>query len=328
MWLKTRRTTPKLEALATVIAGSASHGQLTGSYEGHAVEARPRRANPVEPTGKPIQGAEPRGIDTFWVTLHGVAGHSVWHSQSSPSSLLQQAVSQFTTGPLLRRFAPGEFKFGDADPVREAHERMGGKVVTLLGVPIAATPDKAVQERLIAAGLFEELAGLRWGPHPYMPKAAFFPPVHELAQDYLRPPAFARVEPRANERPAGNEPSGFRIAAREHMKEADPLAPGRLVVEVEAGKERVPSPERFGELLGRMARISQINADATTPTKPKMTRMGPWSTQVNGRRRCRGFHRELSVAFDPLHLNAFFGCPPPAFSTESTAVILQPRLAR
>jgi hypothetical protein len=127
---------------------------------------------------------------------------------------------------------------------------------------LSANADPALQERLIAAGLFEELDALRWGGHPYLPKVQFVPSASELAEQvYFTSPAFARVARRPGQRvrAAGFGDYQSMIAAK--AREAGAEDPGRLVFEVEAGRDRVPPSERFRLLLDHAVRIAQINAD-------------------------------------------------------------------
>jgi hypothetical protein len=52
------------------------------------------------------------------------------------------------------------------------------------------------------------------------------------------------------------------------MGEVDSQAPGRLEVEVEAGKKRGLSAQRFRESLKRAVRIAKINLGANAPAQP------------------------------------------------------------
>jgi hypothetical protein len=179
-----------------------------------------------------------------------VAGSQAWHCQSSAGSPAQQLAADFTTGPLLKAFKPGEFKFEGADPLRDAHERLGGRLVKALGVTLAANADPALQERLVAAGLLEELVALRFGAHPYLPKARFVPGGRELAEQLFgNSPAFAGLQP----------------ALEKRLRAAEGNA-GSLVLDVEAGADGVPSAERFQELLEHAVAISGINAEVNQPS--------------------------------------------------------------
>lgn len=267
MWPKTRRMNALLTPLAAVILGEVAGHELTGSYSGYAVEARPRRGFPMTNPG--TGGPTPPGqVDSFKVTLSGVPGAAMWHCQSSPQSLLQDAASRFTAGRALRAFQPGEFKFEGVDRARDAHERRGAKLGKAMGVPIESVPDKDVQERLVAAGLFEELAALRWGSHPFLPMAEFTPPASQLMGVYMRSSAFARVEANVTDRLHAAGFPDLESVLAQRAAEADAKSPGKLTLEVEVGKARIPSPERFRELLDHGVQIAQINVQANPPSRP------------------------------------------------------------
>jgi hypothetical protein len=267
MWLqtRTRQITRLLAPLAEVVGGEAAKGVLIGHCNGYEVEARPERGFPMSRpgTGSPNP---PGQVDTFKLALSGVPGRAVWHCQSSAGSFVQDAISRFTAGGLLRPFQPGEFKFAGVDTYRDAHEKRGAKLTKATGVPIDFTPDKELQERLITAGLFDELSFLRWGAHPFLPKAEFTPPGWELVHLYKQSRAFARVEPKVTERLRAAGFLDFESVLDQRMAEANASNPGKLVLEVEVGKAKVPSPERFRELLDHAMRIAQINLEANPPT--------------------------------------------------------------
>jgi hypothetical protein len=266
MWTKTRRINRLLGPLASMIGGTVANGEVIGSYAGYGVEARPHRGFPIQqvPTGQPNP---PGQVDMLRLTLTGVRGRAIWHCQSSAGSLLQDAVSRFTGGRLLRGFQPGEFKFERVDFMREAGERKGAKLARAFGVPIDHTPDDELQERLIASGLFDELSALRWGAHPYLPKAEFTPPASELVHLYKHSPAFARVEPKMTERLRTAGLPDLDSLLEQRMADAAASSPGKLVIDVEVGNAKVPSPERFRELLDHAVRIAQINAQANPPSQ-------------------------------------------------------------
>ncbi len=54
----------------------------------------------------------------------------------------------------------------------------------------------------------------------------------------------------------------FRSAWEAKIREAEARAPGRLTVDVEAGKDVVVSPEQFRDVFEKVVRIAQINARA------------------------------------------------------------------
>jgi hypothetical protein len=264
MWTRTGRINALLRPLAPMIDGTVAKGGMTGSYGSYGIEARPRRGFPIEqvPTGDPYTIGQ---VDMLRLTLTGAAGRAMWHCQSSPGSRLQDAVSRFTAGRLLRGFQPGEFKFERVDFMRDAHERRGAKLAKAFGVPVDAVPDQELQERLIAGGLFGELAALRWGAHPFLPKAEFTPPASQLARVYKDSAAFARAEPKVTERLRAAGLPDLDALLDQRAAEADASSPGKLVIDVEVGKAKVPSAERFRELLEHAMRIAQINAQANPP---------------------------------------------------------------
>jgi hypothetical protein len=255
-----------LARLAPIVDGEAAKGRLTGRYSGYGVEAWHHRGFPTESPGTG-QANTVGQVDMFRLTLSGVAGRGIWHCQSSPGSFLQDAVSRFTAGRVLRAFQPGDFKFEGVDRHRDAHERLGAKLAGAFGVPIDYTPDPELQERLIASGLFDELAALRWGSQPFLPKAEFTPPASQLMQVYKHSPAFARVEPKVTERLREAGFANLEAVLDQRAAEADASSPGRLVVDVEVGKAKVPPPERFRDLLEHAVRIAQINAHANPPVE-------------------------------------------------------------
>jgi hypothetical protein len=103
-----------------------------------------------------------------------------------------------------------------------------------------------VQGRLRAAGLFDQLAALRWGPSPYWPKASFSPRAQAIGDGFLG--AYqARLKEALGEH-----------ALDEHRQEY----PGELSVQVELGKAKMPSEEQFRELLDRAVRIARLSAEA------------------------------------------------------------------
>jgi hypothetical protein len=264
MWLKQRRTNALMLPLAEVVGGTVSDGRLAGSYGGYGIEARPHSGYPIKYTTSVEGGVGPARVNMLQAILTGVAGHQTWHCQSS-AGFVHGLASKFTAGRLLEHFEPGAFKFEGVDTLNEGFERMGEKLVSRLGMSLAANADPVLQERLIAAGLFHELDALRWGGHPYLPKVQFVPDARELAEQvYFNSPAFARVAGRADERARAAGFGDYRSMIEAQAREAQMQDPGRLVLEVEAGGDRVPSPERFRELLDHAVRIAEINARVNT----------------------------------------------------------------
>ena len=134
------------------------------------------------------------------------------------------------------------------------------QLVRRLGMAVTANAGPALQQRLIAAGLFGELDELRWGGHPYLPKAQFIPGGRELAKQANMDALFARAQPAVEERLRAAGAADYRSLVEAKMREADDRLPGRLTLEVEAGKARAQPAERFRGLLEHAARIAQINA--------------------------------------------------------------------
>jgi hypothetical protein len=264
MWLKSRRTNALLEPLAPVVEGSVSDRRLNGSYCGYGVEARPHSGYPIDYLSVQSAGAvEPKPVNMLRVTLVGVAGTQVWHCQSSAGSYAQDVTSRFTAGPLLEHFKPGAFKFTGVDTLHEAVERMGEKLTERLGMPIGANADPALQERLIAAGLFEELDALRLGGHPYLPKVQYMPGARALAdQMYVQSGRLERMQAVAQERLRAAGMSGdVKSMFQAKIDEADAKSPGRLELDVETRKPQVPTAEQFRHVLEHALRIAKINAD-------------------------------------------------------------------
>lgn len=261
MWLKTRRLTALLAPLAVVIDGEASDGSLSGEFGGFAVTAHPHAGYPIAYLAG-NNSPPPESVNTFQVTLAGVQGHQTWHCQSSAGGALHDLASRFTSGPLLERFTGGEFKFVGVDHLHEASERMGERLVKRLGMPITANADPALQERLIGAGLFQELDALRWGGHPYLPKAQFIPSARHLAdQTGMTALMLERVRPALEARASAAGLPDVESMMEAKLREAEARDPGRLVLDVEAGKAMVPSADRFRELLQHAVRIAQINGE-------------------------------------------------------------------
>jgi hypothetical protein len=265
MWLRKRRTNALLLPLAEVVGGAVSDGRLAGSYRGYGIEARPHSGYPIKYTTSVEGGIGPAQVNMLQVTVSGVAGSQTWHCQSSAAAL-HDLASRFTAGRLLERFQPGAFKFEGVDTLNDGFERMGTKLTALLGMSLSTTADPVLQERLIAAGLFQELDALRWGGHPYLPKVQFVPGARELTEQvYFKSPAFERVASRADERARAAGFDDLRSLIEAKAREAEVEDPGRLALEVEAGADRMPSPERFRELLDHAVRIAEINAEVNTP---------------------------------------------------------------
>lgn len=263
MWLKTRRINPRLAPLAAVIGAELADGRVRGIYNGDAVEAWPMRHYPGSNLRHQAGTPPPKDVNTFIVTLAGVPGNELWHCWSAPSSVV-------ATGPLLARLRSPEFTFervvgfeGEAS----LSKKWGAFAKRLSGFdpPVA---DTALQERLVADGLFEELSALRWGRHPYLPKVGFTPPASEIAERWLESGGLGAVAPTLDERLRAAGQPDLQSAIGAQLRKLGETQPGRLQVEVEVGRARIPSPEQFRELLERAVRIAQINASANSPAEP------------------------------------------------------------
>lgn len=268
MWLQKRKMNKLLAPLAAVIEGEVVDGQLKGGYRGYDVEARTHSGYPITYTSPSASGGvAPESVNMLRVVLAGVAGAQFWHCQSSASSYLHDLTSRFTAGGLLSRFRPGEFKFEGVDTLNDSFERMGEKLVKRLRMPIEANADPALQERLIAAGLFRELDLLRLGGHPYLPKAQFSPGGRELTELYLKSQAFSGAEARVEARLRAAGLPDYRTLMRTKMEEIEAENPGRLELDVEAGKSLVPDPEEFREVMEHAVRIAEINGEVNRPAE-------------------------------------------------------------
>jgi hypothetical protein len=267
MWLQTRKKNALLAPLVEVVDGQTSDGRLKGVFAEYAVEAWPHSGFPIKYVSSASYGSVgPKPVNMLRVVLAGVAGRQSWHCQSSASSYLQDLTSRFTAGPVLKRFKPGQFKFEGVDTLNDGFERMGEKLTKRLGVPIAANADPALQERLVEAGLFDVLEELRSGGHPYLPKAAFTPPASEIARQIYTPARLARLEAAAGDKLRDAGYADLQSLMTTRIKEADQETPGALELDVEMGKERVPTPEEFREVLDRAVRIAELNVKANPPT--------------------------------------------------------------
>lgn len=269
MWLQARKKNALVAPLARIIQGQADGGRLKGSYRGYAVEVWPHSGYPIDYTSGAAYGSVgPEPVNMLRVVLSGVSGSQFWHCQSSASSYLQDLTSRFTAGPLLSRFKPGEFKFEGVDTLHDSLERMGERLVKGLGMPIKANADPALQERLIAAGLFDELDALRFGSHPYLPKLEFLAGGSAAAELYMNSPAFARGQPAIEKRLRAAGLPDYRTLMEGKLHELEEENPGRLELDVEAGKPKTLSPKQFRELLEHAVRIAQINAEVNQKSEP------------------------------------------------------------
>jgi hypothetical protein len=96
--------------------------------------------------------------------------------------------------------------------------------------------DPALSQRLRAAGLFEALSLLRWGPNPYLPKIRFSPGLNVVFEDPRQPPG------------------------------------GELAVEVQMVRARVSGVSQFQDLLAQVIRIAELNAEVNTVRRTEPVR--------------------------------------------------------
>jgi hypothetical protein len=266
MWLKTRKTNALLASLASVIDGKIGAGRLAGSYRGYAVEAWPHSGYPIAYLSGSTEGSVgPEPVNMLRIVLSGATGSKYWHCQSSARSYLQDLTSRFTAGRLLDRFKPGEFKFQGVDTLTDALEHMGEELTKWLEMPLKA--DAALQQRLIAAGLFDELEALRFGGHPYLPKVEFYPGGQALTETYMASPRFAREQAAVDERLRAAGLPDYRSLMEQRMHEIEKRTPGRLELDVEAGNAAVPTAEHFRESLEHAVQIAQLNTEVNHPAE-------------------------------------------------------------
>jgi hypothetical protein len=239
--LNKKRTEALLASLAPVIGGRVSDGYLRGSYRGFAVEAQGLTERPSHPRfqANNPEGATPEGprVNIFRIKLAGASGGQFWDCRSSPTMLSKAVPEVFTS--LTYRLMRTEFAF---------ERPTGGRLSRQFGVPPA---DETVQERLRAGGLLDELESLRWGRHPYLPQVRFNPGLQATGADDL----------------VSGMKERLRTVGRQELESAldGDLAsgqPGELLVQVEMERAKVPTEDQFRELLERVIRIEQINAEA------------------------------------------------------------------
>jgi hypothetical protein len=241
-----------LARLCPLIDGAVDEDRLVGRYRGFAVEAQPARENPAPEmsTGQGGTRQPGRRIDIFKLRLAGVAGWHPWDCRSEPTLLANLAL--VLPARLVFPLIPTAFGFH-----RSRLEWFAKKV----GVPAA---EGELQERLRSSGLFDELAALRWGSNPYLPRAAFNPRAQAIAGEHLA--AFAASLQDAV-RAQGR--LGHERALGEQLAGAVRRQPGELSLQVESG---VPSEERFQQLLDRALRIARINEEQNTANVDETSR--------------------------------------------------------
>ena len=247
-----------LAPLASSVAGTLSDGHLHGRFQGYGVEAWPDKHQPIpDPGGTGLSGSAPAmgpDMEVFRVKLSGVWGEKFWECGSTPT-LASQAVP-LNIGKFLYRFVRTEFGFS-LDKRRELAAGAWMGMFRRMGLPVPVQADEALQQRLIAAGLFDELARLRWGSHPYLPKASFNPHAQILGQADVE--GFQQQMKEALRARGHGE---YESAVDDHIRATTEQHPAEIALEVEIGRAKVPSAVRFRELLEVAVRIADINAEA------------------------------------------------------------------
>ena len=211
--VKTARTGSVLAQLTPVIGGIVSGGRLRGTYQGYSVEAWPDRR---DPTPSSLSDGDPGPeVNVFNLKLADVPGRQYWYCRSR-----------------FRILAAPDFEFTGVLGLGQALE---DRVAALTGLPAT---DAALEERLRAAGLLDELSQLGVRDSGYLPIVSFVPPPSQERLQLL-----AAIAP---------------PAARDQMAHRS----GELLCEIELGKGRVPTHEGFRVLLDSAVRIAHINAEA------------------------------------------------------------------
>lgn len=232
-WARRRvaRLDAMLAALAPLIGGTVSGGRLHGTYHSYRVETWPERKDPSPSS----DGTPMPKTNVFNVRLTGVPGRQYWLCRSSPS---------------LNPFA------------RPGFEITGG------ALPWPA-PDRALNERLRAAGLIEEVSRLGRASNAWLPRVSFLPSAQSsfLAQarslGYLRRPDGPLQERLDAAQSALADQFGE--STRFPGPDATPheqRASDTLMCEVEMLGSQVPTQEQFRKLLDQAVRLAQINAEA------------------------------------------------------------------
>jgi hypothetical protein len=140
-----------------------------------------------------------------------------------------------------------------------------------------------MEQRLVSAGLFEQLSQLRWGRNHFLPKSKFIPPSRETSADFMDSSFFAALEaavdrsPKLSEQLQAAGQADLRSAMAASFQTDEAQNPGKLTCEVEIRDDTVPTLERFRELLDCAVRIAEINAQANPPQKPgdRVEELGP-----------------------------------------------------
>lgn len=238
-------TETALTRLSPLVDGAVGEGRLVGRYEGYEVEVQPARENPAPDVSLSQGGSWQPGptVDVFRLELAGVAGRSPWDCRNEPTLLANLAL--VLPARLVFPLIPTAFRFH-----RSPLEWFAKKV----GVPAA---DAELQGRLKRAGLFDELTALRWGSNPYLPKATFNAGGQAIGEERL---AAYREGLKDALRAQGR--LGYDQAVDDELAGEVRRHPGVLSLEIES---RVPSEERFQELLERALRIARINEQVNTP---------------------------------------------------------------
>jgi hypothetical protein len=234
-----------LESLTQLVDGSVAESRLRGSYEGYGVEAWSTNERPAPDVPAAQGGSRSAGpkVNVFHLELIGVPGRHFWDCRSTPSLLGNVAL-----------VLPSQIGYRLIKPQFAFHEPRGGWLAKKFGV---APADPAAQERLRAVGLFDELTALRWGSNPFLPKAVFDPHAQAIGEGFL-----GGYEARLKDALERSGHPELEAVVEEKSRAVREDNPGQLSLEVELGKERAPTEERFRELLDRAVRIARLNAQA------------------------------------------------------------------
>jgi hypothetical protein len=264
--MRKARAEALLAPLASTVEGTITDGRLRGIFDAYAVEAWPEKDQPIpDPYGaySHTGGSSVRpgpDVNVLRLKLAGVPGREFWECSSYPTLPSQLVPLNITR--LAYRLVRTEFKFPE-HALNEAASGAWSGLIKRLGIPVPTTvADEALQERLVAAGLFEELSRLRWGSHPYLPKASFNPHAQALGQAEWEA---LRLQMKEGLRARGY--GEYELAIDEKVEAAGAQNPGEVALEVEVGRDKVPTGARFRELLDAAVRIAQINAEANTSTR-------------------------------------------------------------
>jgi hypothetical protein len=204
-----------LTPLAPLVGGTVSDGRLKGTHEGYTVEAWSERHDPYGSS----DASRATEVDVFYLTLAGVPGRQYWFFRPRP-----------------QLFAAPEFHF---EGVFDRPSRLDAMFATVTGY---SAPDAALEERLRAAGIIEEISHLGSRDSGYFPVVGFVPPVPRKSLEQMPASVLAQA--------ASQDPATLS---------------GGLRLEIEMDTGKVPTPEGLRALLDGAMRVARINAEANPP---------------------------------------------------------------